>query len=187
MIAGATGSLAAFGALAWLGDHRRLPGELSVQHDLARFVNSHAWSGDTTAFFIGLGAAPIAVLTVLAVALVVRREIGEPAAALVPAAAAVALFARAIEELLGGDLPSGHAAYVAATFGLGGYLALMRGRRDLAALAATVIVAVGPSLLARGAHTAVSIAAGYALGIAWLLTLLLAADRVRPEGGHDAP
>ena len=164
--------------LAVIGDDE-LPGEAGLQDDIESSMDRHEWLNDTVDFFVDMSVAPVALVTVLVAYHFVRRELAARTALLVPAAAAAGIAARVVKEVLGGHLPSGHAAYVVATFGLLTALALDRGRRDVAAVTAGFMVVVPPCLFAQGTHTAIAILAGIALGLAWLVAVLFASTLLR--------
>ena len=148
-----------------------LPGEDAVEGRVER-AGTREWVRDAAEAVIGLGAAPAVLLTVLAGSLAVWRRWGLRVALVVPATVLVAVVARASEVLLDGDAPSGHTAYVTAMFGLFVVLALDRGRRAAALLAALPVVAMGPAGVVMDYHSPLEVLAGYALGAGWLLALL---------------
>ena len=118
----------------------------------------------------------VAAATVLALALLTAWRDRPRHALLAPAAAAVVALTTVIKRA-GPDtsLPSGHAAYAAAVFGLAGWLALREGRRGLAAAAWALPPAIAVARVVERAHWPADVLAGLALGTAWLLALLLAA------------
>jgi undecaprenyl-diphosphatase len=171
------GLLALVGLLVLLGDERRLPGEVRLQLELGARTTAHGWASSTAEFFIGLGAGPIVVLTMVFATWLVWRRFGVRTAALVPAAPVAAVLAEAISKALDEPLPSGHATYAASTFGLLAVLSERAGRRDAVALSLIAIAGMGFSLFVRGRHNLVSIVAGCALGFAWVLILLALEER----------
>jgi|AntDryMetagUQ889_1029465.scaffolds.fasta_scaffold01042_3 membrane-associated phospholipid phosphatase len=70
-------------------------------------------------------------------------------------------------------LPSGHAAYAIAVFGIASWLCWRAGRWSGAAVLALVALSMGPARVIQGAHYAIDVIAGAALGLAWLITLLV--------------
>ena len=71
------------------------------------------------------------------------------------------------------SFPSGHTAWAVAVFGVLAVLALQR-RRWLGAIACVVLAgAMGPSRVLLGVHWLSDVIAGYAIGLAWLIALLL--------------
>jgi membrane-associated phospholipid phosphatase len=67
------------------------------------------------------------------------------------------------------SFPSGHVAFVTATLGYTGAVALARGQRWLAAIALALIVAIGPDRVISGAHVVSDVIGGYLLGAAGTL------------------
>jgi undecaprenyl-diphosphatase len=89
-------------------------------------------------------------------------------------------------ETMGSSFPSGHAAYAVAVYGLVAWLAYARGHRGLAGALALPVMLMGPALALLGNHYPADILAGYALGLGWLLLVLVAAERLRLAGPEDA-
>ena len=127
---------------------------------------------------------------------VVADEIGWRTALLVPSASASALLSDLLKAVLGptsqeyggaaginlgpeANYPSGHAAYAVAVYGLVAWLAHWRGHRGLSGALALPVVLMGPALALLGNHYPADIVAGYALGLGWLLLVLLVAERLR--------
>lgn len=73
-------------------------------------------------------------------------------------------------------LPSGHSAYALATFGMAAVVAWGAGQRVVAGALAVVGLAMGPARVLEGAHHVADVVVGDALGLAWLLFLLLRAS-----------
>ena len=119
-----------------------------------------------------LGDAPVALATVVVIALAVWRLRGLRLAVVVPLAALMAPLTSLTEGPLGSDSPSGHSAYVAAVFGFFVVQALEAGRRGLAALAAIPIVAMPLALVLIDSHSPIECLAGLLLGGGWLLAVL---------------
>lgn len=119
-----------------------------------------------------LGDAPVALATVLVIALAVWRLAGPRLALVAPLAALMAPLTSLTEGPLGSDSPSGHSAYVAAVFGFLVLLALGARRRFLAALAATPIVAMPLALILIDSHSPIETLAGLMLGGGWLMAVL---------------
>jgi membrane-associated phospholipid phosphatase len=127
---------------------------------------------DAVAF---LAKPVVAGLTVLAAALVTARRHGPRPAALVVASAAVVGVSTLLKHSVGPvtSLPSGHAAYATAVFGLLACLTLYEGRRGGAAALAAIPVAMAFARVVEGAHEPVDVIGGVTLGLAWLIGLLL--------------
>lgn len=79
-----------------------------------------------------------------------------------------------------GSYPSGHVTFAAAVIGFIGVLGWRHGQRWLAALAALVVVLMGPARLITGIHLVSDVVGGYMLGAAGLLLALATARMVRP-------
>lgn len=70
-------------------------------------------------------------------------------------------------------VPSGHVAYAISLFGMVACVLLQQGHVGLAAAFAVIGLAMGPARILDGGHLLTDVAAGYAFGLAWLLTILL--------------
>lgn len=75
--------------------------------------------------------------------------------------------------------PSGHVTFATAVIGFIGVLGWWHDQRWLAALAALVVVLMGPARLITGIHLVSDVAGGYMLGAAGLLLALAIARMVR--------
>jgi membrane-associated phospholipid phosphatase len=110
---------------------------------------------------------------VLAVAVFAIRT-GVPRLAWLAIASALVVFvtdwAKGVGPLT--TLPSGHAAFSASVLGYATWLSARSGERAAAAVLGAIAVAVAPSLVLEGAHHAVDVLAGFALGLAWALGVL---------------
>lgn len=135
-----------------------------------------------------LGLPWVATCTVLAVAAYAWLTAGLRYAAMACAASTVVLASTALKLVFGpspltlqyypdafGSLPSGHTAYATAVFGFLAFLLWRQGRGAAAAVAALIVLAMGPARVASGAHWPSDVIAGYALGAAWLLIVLVVA------------
>ena len=71
------------------------------------------------------------------------------------------------------SFPSGHTTVAAAVLGFATLLAVQQRRLVLAVLLAAVVAAMGPSRVLLGVHWLSDVLAGYAIGFAWLITMLL--------------
>ena len=119
-----------------------------------------------------LGDAPVALATVVLIALVVWRLAGPRLALVPPLAALMAPLTKLTEGPLGSDSPSGHSAYVAAVFGFLVLVALGARRPVLAALAAVPVIAMAFALVLIDSHSPTEVLAGLLLGAGWLLAVL---------------
>ncbi len=123
---------------------------------------------------------PVAALTVVLLAAVAWRQGGWPAAALAPAVAGAAVVAAVAKRVPpDSSLPSGHAAYAVATFGLAGWLCLRVRRPGIALALAVLALATGPAKVALATHFPIDVVVGDALGLGWLLGVLLISHRLR--------
>jgi len=128
------------------------------------------------------------------------RRIGWRHAVLVVGAAAVVGVTSLIKEAVGRSrpegallsdpsFPSGHTAWAAAVFGVAAVLAIERRRWRAAAGCLAIVGVMGPSRVLLGVHWASDVVAGYAVGLAWLIGLLLVglpwAGRDRNRVHHD--
>lgn len=186
--------------IVWTQTAGALPGERWLVVHLYRRTTRDV-VGQATSFFGNLGSPLVAVTTVAVVTWFVARRCGGRWAVLTPLTLVAPAAANVIKRVTGptelasllqgvppqsvGSLPSGHAAFVSALFGLVAVLGLAARRWDVAVAAAIPILATGPTQVLRGAHFPADMLAGYALGFAWLLTMLLLAARAwpAPSGG----
>lgn len=149
-----------------------------------------------------LGQPPAAIVVVLALAGWTWRRIGWRHALLVAAASGVSAVAWLLKEAVdrprpagaavsGMSFPSGHTTVTVAVVGLLAVFAAQRRWWWVAAGCAAVIAAMGPSRVLLGVHWASDVLAGYAVGLAWLIGVLLAgarwARRDGPLGDGAAP
>lgn len=177
-----------------------LPGELRFEQWRLEGGYPAAWDRPLT-FVTYLGDLWVAVASVLLLAAVALDEAGRRAAGLILAAAGAALAAELLSALLGptsqeydgaaginlgpeNNFPSGHAAYAVAVFGVSAWLALERGHRVLAGALAVPIALMGPALALLGNHYPADLLAGYALGLAWGLGVLLVGASAASRAGQ---
>ena len=71
------------------------------------------------------------------------------------------------------NFPSGHVVYVTSLYGLVAWFALARGNRPTCAAMLLLILGMGPFRIVDGAHWPSDVLAGYALGLAWTITVLI--------------
>jgi membrane-associated phospholipid phosphatase len=79
--------------------------------------------------------------------------------------------------LTGASFPSGHTAWATAIFGLLAVLAVQRRRWGIAAMCLLVVSSMGPSRVLLGVHWLSDVVAGYAVGLVWLIVLLVVGIR----------
>jgi membrane-associated phospholipid phosphatase len=159
------------------GDRLQIPAQTGghVSEPLRTFANLCAF----------LAEPAVAALTILALSLVVSVRIGRRDGLLVIVIAGALVINEVARRIIGptpaeiavggrpvDNFPSGHAVYAAAVLGLAAWLALAHGRRALCAGLCLVLVAMGPLRVLRGFHWPSDVLAGYALGGAWLITVL---------------
>jgi membrane-associated phospholipid phosphatase len=143
-----------------------------------------AWVRDYADFFQHL-ATPVVATVLVAVALILILRYGSlrEAAGLIVACCAVPL--NTILKLVLGpsplwktvhhsshNYPSGHTTFLVAVVGYIGAIAWRHDRRWLAALAALLIVGVGPARVVTGIHLVSDVVGAYLLGAAMLLAAL---------------
>lgn len=71
------------------------------------------------------------------------------------------------------SFPSGHTTFAAAVLGFATVFALQQRRYPVAGACALIVAAMGPSRVLLGVHWVSDVAAGYAVGFAWLILVLL--------------
>ena len=173
--------------------HGPLPGEL--RFEAWRLGGGYPVTLNRPMTFVSyLGDTWVAAGSVLVLAAVTAEEVGRRWAILVVAAAGSAVLAELLSEILGAtspeytgaaginigpgnNFPSGHAAYAVSVYGLTSWLALERGHRALAGSLALPVLLMGPSLALLGNHYPADILAGYAIGLGWMLGVLLLGER----------
>ena len=131
--------------------------------------------------WIGTGVPAAVVVAILSAWL--WRRFGWRHALLVVAAAGVFMLTWLIKHIVGrsrpgGGLdspsfPSGHTAWAVAVFGVVLVLAVQRRSWRIAAGCAVIIGAMGPSRVLLGVHWLSDVIAGYAIGLIWLIGVLV--------------
>jgi membrane-associated phospholipid phosphatase len=136
--------------------------------------------------FALLGNPIVAIVSVGVVWALVDRHLGRRYGTLV----LVAVGAVALKAILGptplqrglfvggaapANFPSGHVVYTTSLCGLVAWFALARGNRPIFAAMLLLILGMGPFRIVDGAHWPSDVLAGYALGLAWTITLLVIA------------
>jgi undecaprenyl-diphosphatase len=173
--------------LVWVGS---FPGDHWALRQ--RWSPHQGWEHDYASFFQHLGT-PLPAILLAAVALIVllRSRLVAEAAGLVVACCAVPLNALlklvlgpspvwAAAHQSGHNYPSGHVTFVTAVIGYLGVIAWRRNRRRLAAVAAVLVIGVGPARVVTGFHLVSDVIGGYLVGAA----MLLLAGRASAWSGH---
>jgi undecaprenyl-diphosphatase len=131
-----------------------------------------------------LGHPGVAAGVSAALALGVWRAYGRRHAALVLAALGVSIITTVLKVSFGRtrppgalptdpSFPSGHTAWATAVFGLVALLAAADRRWGVTVVCALIIACMGPSRVLLGVHWFSDVIAGYAIGLAWLLVVVL--------------
>jgi membrane-associated phospholipid phosphatase len=137
--------------------------------------------------FAALADPFVACLSVAIAFVVVERLIGPRHAVLVLAALAAVALNEIVKALVGptplqlragghfapSNFPSGHVVYATALFGTLAWFALARERRALFVAMLALVIGMGPFRIVDGAHWPSDVLAGYALGLAWTIVVLV--------------
>jgi membrane-associated phospholipid phosphatase len=176
-----------------------IPGEL--RFEAWRVGGGYPMSLDRPLTFVTyLGDTWVAVCSVVIFVVVAAEELGRRWALLVALAPVAAAFTELLSQVLGptspeyggaaginlgleNNFPSGHSAYVVPVYGLMCWLALSGGHRSIAAAFALPVLLMAPALALLGNHYPADIVAGYGIGLAWLIALLLVGDRLAAARG----
>jgi len=136
---------------------------------------------DITGFYQALGTPAFAIaLAVIATWMLWRRGLQIELAGLATAWSAVlvnillkSIYGPTAPWLAAGhsgsNFPSGHTTFATAVIGYLGLLAHRRRQRELALVAAVVVIGMGPMRVIRGTHLVSDVVGGYCLGVAGLL------------------
>lgn len=134
-----------------------------------------------------LGKPSVACVTVAIVWVLVYRLLGLRYGVLLLAAASVILVNTILKTILGPtplklrtfgaavdpNYPSGHVVYATSLCGIIAWFALARGNRPLLAAMLLLILGMGPFRIVAGEHWPSDVLAGYALGVAWTIVVLV--------------
>jgi membrane-associated phospholipid phosphatase len=181
-------ALAAIVPLCWIVIqlHGSFPGDSDF---ISRIRHPHP--GESLAFFAHifatLGNPIVAALSVAIVWVLIDDDLGPRYGALVLAAVSAVAINALLKAILGptplemsvrgsfasGNFPSGHVVYITSLCGLLGWFALARGHRATFAAMLLLILAMGPLRILDGAHWPSDVLAGYALGLAWTIAVLV--------------
>jgi len=139
------------------------------------------------AAFTALADPLVACVSVAIACVAVERLIGPRHAVLVLAAVAAVAVNAIVKTIVGptplqvlkegpfasSNFPSGHVVYATALFGTLAWFALARGRRGVFAAMLALVIGMGPFRVIAGAHWPSDVLAGYALGLAWAIVVLV--------------
>jgi undecaprenyl-diphosphatase len=139
--------------------------------------------------FAALGHPVVATVSVAIVWGLVDRQLGHRHGLLVPAAVAAVGLNAILKTVLGptplqmkifgeyapSNFPSGHVVYATVLCGLLAWLAAARSNWPITAVMLLIVIGMGPSRVIDGAHWPSDVLAGYALGLAWTIVLLVLA------------
>jgi membrane-associated phospholipid phosphatase len=122
-----------------------------------------------------LGQPGVALIITAVLAYAARSRFGLPAALSALASLAVVIPTTIAKQMPGQmtSLPSGHAAFAAAVGGYAAWLLLRAGHPRRALALAVLALAMAPARVIEGAHMTIDVVTGVALGIAWLLGVLV--------------
>ena len=181
-------ALAAFVPICWIVIqlHGSFPGDSDL---ISRIRHPHP--GEPLGFFAhvfaALGNPIVAGLCVAIVWVLIDDDLGLRYGALVLAAVSAVALNALLKAILGptplevstrgalasGNFPSGHVVYITSLCGLLGWFALARGHRATSVAMLLLILAMGPLRIIDGAHWPSDVLAGYALGLAWTIVVLV--------------
>jgi membrane-associated phospholipid phosphatase len=180
--------LVAFVALAWIviQSSGAFPGDRALQSWLRDPRPAQPFSFIAHVFDV-LGKPLVACITIAIVWVLVYRLLGLRYAILVLAAAGAIVFNTILKTILGPtplelktfgaavapNYPSGHVVYATSLCGPIAWFALARGNRPLFAAMLLLILGMGPFRVVAGEHWPSDVLAGYALGVAWTIVVLV--------------
>jgi hypothetical protein len=141
---------------------------------------------DIPALLAALGTPRTALATVLIAMWIVRRRVGTRASILVAVAASAVITGTALQHVFGPtplmvrlrppgvpNYPSVHVVYATSVFGTLAWLALRQRAFDVAMVLIALVLAMGPSRVLLVAHLPSDVLGGYALGGAWLISVVV--------------
>ena len=183
-----TAALAAFVPICWIviqtkgsffGDGRLLSWMLYPHPSEPFALIAHV--------FALLGNPIVATASVAVVWALVDRHLGRGYGILVLAAVGAVALNTILKAILGptplqlrvfgedaqSNFPSGHVVYITSLCGLVAWFALARGNRPIFVAMLLLTLGMGPFRVVDGAHWPSDVLAGYALGLAWTITVLV--------------
>ena len=138
--------------------------------------------------FALLGNPAVATVSVAIACVLVDRYLGRRYAVLILVAISAVALNTILKAILGptplqrslyvggpvpSSFPSGHVVYITALCGLLAWFALARGNRPIFTAMLLLILGMGPFRVIDGAHWPSDVLAGYALGLAWTIAVLV--------------
>jgi undecaprenyl-diphosphatase len=164
--------------LVWVGS---FPGDRWAAQQSTAIFTRPQWVQDITKDYGDLGNPGVAVAVVLILGVWLWFVGGRRAAIALP----ISCLAVALNALLktlfgptpffmqihrsGTNFPSGHVAFVTASVGFAGLVALKYRRRWLEAVALLLVLGIGPARVIGGAHLVSDVVGGYLVGMAGAL------------------
>ncbi|HEY7934091.1 MAG TPA: phosphatase PAP2 family protein [Solirubrobacteraceae bacterium] len=199
---GLAGALGGMLALCWvvIQTNGYFPGDESARSWLAHWHHTSAPIALYGKAFAALGDPVVACVSVAIAWLVVDRYVSPRHALLVFAAVGAVGVNAILKGIIGAtplqlsirgpyasaNFPSGHVTYATSLFGVLAWFALGAGKRKTFAVLVAAALAMGPARIIDKAHWPSDVLAGYALGLAWTILVLVlggswAAGLQRPE------
>jgi membrane-associated phospholipid phosphatase len=194
-------ALAAFVPICWIVIqlHGSFPGDRGLISWMRYPHPSQPFAFIAHAFAL-LGNPIVAIVSVAVVWTLVDYHLGRRYSVLVLAAVSAVAFNVLLKATFGptplerslfvggpapGNFPSGHVVYITSLCGLVAWLALARGNRPIFAAMLLLVLGMGPFRVVEGAHWPSDVLAGYTLGLAWTIVVLViglpwAADHPQP-------
>jgi membrane-associated phospholipid phosphatase len=182
-------ALAAFVPICWIVTQQNgsFPGDRGLLSWM-RFPHPSQPFAFIAHVFALLGNLVVAAVSVAIVWALVNRRLGRRYSVLVLAAVSVIVLNTILESILGptplqrslyvggpvpASFPSGHVVYITSLCGLVAWFALARGNRPIFLAMLLLILGMGPFRVVDGAHWPSDALAGYALGLAWTIVVLV--------------
>jgi membrane-associated phospholipid phosphatase len=182
-------TLAAFVPICWIVIQTTgaFPGDRGLRSWILFPHPSEPYAFIAHAFAL-LGNPVIAALSVTVAWAIVDRRLGHRYGALVLAAVSAVALNTILKAILGptplqrslyaggpvpSSFPSGHVVYITSPCGLIAWFALARGNRPIFIAMLLLILGMGPFRVVDGAHWPSDVLAGYALGLAWTIVVLV--------------
>lgn len=182
-------ALAAFVPICWIviQQNGSFPGDRGLLSWM-RFPHPSQPFASIAHVFALLGNPIVAAVSVAIVWALVDRRLGRRYGVLVLAAVSVIVLNTILKSILGptplqrslyvggpvpASFPSGHVVYITSLCGLVAWFALARGNRLIFVTMLLLILGMGPFRVVDGAHWPSDALAGYALGLAWTIVVLV--------------